>query len=393
MKLIIRFKIRCRADRTANSYIYCRLTVNGTQAKSEMATHVLCRREDWDNKAQRIKGRSDLVYQQNALLEKMRSDLTEIFNGLNKNQNNPVTADFLKALYMGQVATLPTALLATVALMLEEYRTSMQKGTYKTYQTRGNNLRLYVETKLKRKDVELVEITPAWVRGLGTWQMGECGHSKNYFAKSVIFLKTILNRALQDGILNVNGLAGVKASKEKPKPIEFLEESEVQKLHDCPYFDERLQRVADAFLVQCYTGMAYNELRAFEAAQHLQTDPSGKQWIIMYRGKTSELCRIPLLSPAKVLLEKYAYKLPLITNQKMNEFLKEIGQVAQLGKPERLTTHVGRRTAGTFLLNRGVPIFTVSKILGHSSVAMTERHYAALLTSTIARDVAAAGLF
>jgi len=121
----------------------------------------------------------------------------------------------------------------------------------------------------------------------------------------------------------------------------YLTEVETEQIARCVFFDDRLQRVANCFLLQCYTGMAYNELRAFDKAKHLHTDLGGTAWLMIVRGKTSTLCRIPLLSAARKLLAKYDYQPPVITNQKMNMFLKEVGQVAQLKNPEALTTHHG----------------------------------------------------
>lgn len=205
-------------------------------------------------------------------------------------------------------------------------------------------------------------------------------------------LKMVLNHGINDGALTANPLAALTFERDSPRAIVYLTEVETEQIARCVFFDDRLQRVANCFLLQCYTGMAYNELRAFDKAKHLHTDLGGTAWLMIVRGKTSTLCRIPLLSAARKLLAKYDYQPPVITNQKMNMFLKEVGQVAQLKNPEALTTHVGRRTMGTFLLNRGVSMEVVSKVLGHRSIKITEQHYAALLTSTISQQIAAAGL-
>lgn len=393
MKLTLRFTLRTqRTTKGAPAFVYLKIRVDGVAAKSAMATGVSCMHKDWCNKTQAIKGRTDLIAEKNRQIEKIKSDVTEIFN-TRRTQGKPVSAELLKQHYMGRTAACITSLLKMSSDFLKAHAKQVAALTAEKYASCHNNLADYVRSGLKRQDVDLVEVDTKWARRYYDWHQEARNNGRNTAARNLAWLKKILNHSVEESALANNVLVSLRVKRDAPKPIVFLEEKEMQKLHDCQYFDDRLQKVVDCFLIQCYTGMAYNELLSFDTTQHLQKDATGRRWIVIYRGKTNELCRIPLLKPAQTIIEKYGEKLPVITNQKMNEYLKEVAAVAELEKPETLTTHVGRRTAGTFLLNRGVPLHTVSKILGHSSVKMTERYYAVLLTSTIANDVTAAGLF
>ena len=396
MALVIRFKIRSKRKTTHKDlphYLSIRIRVNGVPAKSDISTGVsVAAMEDWDNKKQLIRSRSDLTMAKNEQLKKMASDITEIFNLL-RSQNKPLSAEIIKQIYTGKSEALITGLLQLYEAFLKQHHKNVSEATFRSWKSRQTAITDYVRQKLKRKDVDLGEISPRWANDYYTWYQANRKTGKSVAARAVGALKTVLNYGVNDGALTANPLQALTFERDPPKPIIYLNENEVAQIANCPFFDARLQQVADCFLLQCHTGMAYNEMRAFDAKKHLQTDQKGATWIIIYRGKTKELCRIPLLAAARVLLKKYDQKMPLITNQKMNEYLKEVGQLAQLDNYETLTTHVGRRTMGTFLLNRGVSMEVVSKVLGHASIKITERHYAALLTSTIGEQIRAAGLF
>lgn len=166
----------------------------------------------------------------------------------------------------------------------------------------------------------------------------------------------------------------------------------MKRLLECPFYDERLQKVVDCFAFQTFTGLGYNELLHFSAKTHLTTDKKGITWIMIHREKTKELSTIPFLSSARAILEKYENILPVVSNQKMNDFIKEAARIAGLDRVEEISTHVARKTAGMYFLNRGLRLETVSKILGHKSTKITERYYAELLTSSITDDLRKNGL-
>ncbi len=171
--------------------------------------------------------------------------------------------------------------------------------------------------------------------------------------------------------------------REKPEFI-YLTEREVDKIRNHRFSEERLQRIADCFMVQCFTGLAYVDLKKLDAG-NIVIESDGL-WLNINRQKvqTSEMV-VPILKNVKDLLLKYNFKLPVISNQKYNAALKEIAK--EVGINKKLTSHVGRKTFGTLLLNKDVPIETVSRILGHADVKTTQRHYAKVLHMKIAKDL------
>ena len=380
MKISVRFSPRFKKNKIGPFWIYCRLTVNGGRARSEMATGVSINAlADWDKATKRVKGRSETTAQKNAALDRFYSDLMFLHNQ-EISKNRTPTADFLKALYTGQTKVTPTGVVAFYAWFLEKHKDNVKAETLESWYCRWRNLGRYVETKLGCNDVPIEAINAQWAKGLYNWYL-EKGTMKNTAKRAVKSLKMVLNEALLEGLIESNTIGLLKLAGDPAREIVYLTVAEIEQLQNCQYYDQRLQKVVDCFVLQCFTGMSYNELVSFEAAQHLKTDHNGAAWIIISRGKTNEVCRIPLLPQARKVLEKYANKPPVITNQKMNDFLKEVAVIAQIDK--HLTTHVGRKTAATYLLNKGVSMLVVSKILGHKSVKTTEAYYAHLQNDSI----------
>ena len=175
--------------------------------------------------------------------------------------------------------------------------------------------------------------------------------------------------------------------------MEFLTKEELEVLMNKEFAIKRLEQVRDVFAFCCFSGMAFSDVYQL-SREHLVKDNNGALWIRKARQKTKQMCNIPVLSPAKRLIDKYAdcpecvaknVLFPVLSNQKMNAYLKEIADLCGIQK--RLTTHVARYTAATsvFLANE-VSMENVAKILGHANIKMTQ-HYAKVLDQSIMRDM------
>ena len=172
-----------------------------------------------------------------------------------------------------------------------------------------------------------------------------------------------------------------------------LTELELQKMAFMPISIERLALVRDIFLFSCYSGLAYADVKKLRRTDII-IGVDGEKWIISKRQKTDVTARIPLLPPALTILDQYQYHpvcvtegriLPILSNQKMNSYLKEIAD--SCGITKTLTYHIARHTfATTVTLSNGVPIETVSKMLGHRNLKTTQ-HYARILDTKISMDM------
>lgn len=196
------------------------------------------------------------------------------------------------------------------------------------------------------------------------------------------FLNSFIIDAVNEGLMTKNPYKWVQIEKDKSRTGigKYLSPEEFIKVRDLKPTTESLERVRDLFVFQTYTCMAYTDMAAFDATKIQEV--KGMKVYVGKRNKTKETFTIPLLSPALAILKKYNYKLPIISNEKYNEYLKVVAQAAGIDKP--LSSHWARHTGATILLNEGgFDMKIVAKICGHSSTRITEKVYAKLLDETV----------
>ena len=195
------------------------------------------------------------------------------------------------------------------------------------------------------------------------------------------FLNSFILDARKEGLLQVNPYDRVKIEKGNDKEgiHRRLTPDEFHAIEQLQLDSERLARVRDLFVFQTYTCLSYTDLASFDPAKI--KDVKGSKVYVGYRGKTKQKFTIPLLKPALDILERYKDKLPILSNVRYNDYLKEVMQAAGIGKP--VSTHWARHTGATLLLNSGVPLKVVQKICGHASSKMTESIYADTLDETV----------
>jgi integrase len=194
-------------------------------------------------------------------------------------------------------------------------------------------------------------------------------------------LKSFVIQAFSDGLIAKNPYAKMKIGRgEEDGLTRYLTPAEFHRFEKCTIDSEHLAKVRDLFVFQTYTCMSYSDLAAFDYRQCENMD--GKMVYRSSRVKTDQPFTIVLLKPALVILQRYGYKLPIISNVKYNDYLKAAVKYAKIDK--RVTTHWARHTGATMLLNEGkVPMHIVQHILGHASIRETERTYAKVLDRSI----------
>jgi integrase len=173
----------------------------------------------------------------------------------------------------------------------------------------------------------------------------------------------------------------------------YLTQEELVAISTKTFIAPRINQVRDIFLFSCYTGLAYADVKKLSRSE-ISTGIDGEKWIFTHRQKTETSTRLPLLPPAQEILDRYAEHpqclnearlLPVLSNQKMNGYLKEIADICGITK--KMTTHTARHTfATTVTLTNGVPIETVSRMLGHKNLKTTQ-HYAKILDIKVSEDM------
>lgn len=224
--------------------------------------------------------------------------------------------------------------------------------------------------------------------------------------KYVSVFRNVLKYAKALNLIPINYFELVLVKKDKEKNVVYLPDHEFIKLQNAIFDRPTLNKVLDIFLFQCYTGLSYTDVSSLRYKE-LYVDSEGLLWIIRKRNKNGNKSTIPVLPQALKIMKMYntslfnneVYQgisevnlLPVISNQKMNFYLKEIQFLLNI--PINLTTHVARRTFATLILNSGsVSIETVAAMLGHSSTNVTQRYYTETSQNRIKEEMKNFGFF
>jgi len=252
-------------------------------------------------------------------------------------------------------------------------------NTIRGYKSSLNSIKRY----LNGTDIKLSKLDYKFIEGYYNYLRNVEGLEPNSAYKNIKHLYRVIKVAILNKWLINNPFKDFPCRYKNPdRP--YLTESEIKKMLNHVFPTDRLTKARDLFLFQVYTGLSYTDMMALTTT-NIEEGIDGKQWVIINRIKTDNRCAIPLLPVALHILRKYDYKIPVISNQKLNKYLKEIAIACSIGK--LLTSHIGRHTfATTICLGHGIPIETVSKMLGHTSISTTQI-YAKITDSKTANDM------
>ena len=246
--------------------------------------------------------------------------------------------------------------------------------------------------KHKAKDIPLRDVNHSLVQDYIHFLKVEKNLSENTLIRYMKVIKKITNMAIANDWIQKNPFASIKFHEQEVHK-EFLTKEELEVLRTKEFDIPRLDLVRDVFLFQCFSGLAFVDVSELKP-EHIVPDNEGNLWIRKSRQKTNVMCNVPLLDIPLQILEKYKEHpfcqkkgtlLPVLANQKMNSYLKEIADCCGIKK--NLTTHTGRHTFSTVVaLANNVSLENVAKMLGHTSTKMTQR-YAKVLDQSIWRDM------
>ncbi|WP_257668078.1 site-specific integrase [Parapedobacter tibetensis] len=265
-------------------------------------------------------------------------------------------------------------------------------GTVKRYETSLSHTRQFIKWKYGLDDIELKKLDYEFISEYEYWlkTVRKCNH--NTTMKYLANFKKIVLHCVNLGRLPKDPFFGFKlVKKEVIRP--YLTSEELDTIQKKDFKVERLNLIRDIFVFSCFTGLAYIDVYNLHQTQ-IAKGMDGEFWIALNRQKTQTPTRVPLLPQAIAIIEKYrehprckdsAQILPILTNQKTNAYLKEIATLCGISK--ELTFHIARHTfATTITLSNGVPLETVSKMLGHKSLKQTQ-HYAKIIDIKISQDM------
>ncbi len=372
--------------------INMRITVNG--ARKEIGTKHFSEPDRWNSYTQRAKGTNEPSKIINAYLDALERKVQDARLKLLEN-NKEVTAEALVKILTGQEEK-PRMLLEVFqhhnVRMAALENTEYAPATVKRYDTTLEHTRSFITWKYDQPDVEIKNLSFDFVSDMEFWlkSVRKCNH--NSAIKYIGNMRKIVNYCLKTGWLTRDPFFGFKMAK-REVVREYLSKDELLALAAKEFTIDRLSQVRDIFLFSCYTGLAFIDVFQLTPAS-IAKGIDGEQWIFTSRQKTETPTRIPLLPQAQEILNKYKGHprcvnenkvVPILSNQKMNAYLKEIADVCGITKT--LTFHIARHTfATTVTLNNDVPIESVSKMLGHKSIKITQ-HYAKIMDKKVSADM------
>ena len=228
---------------------------------------------------------------------------------------------------------------------------------------------------INKTDIKLKDITPSFIEGYQNYCLKTL--KVNTTNKQLKMLKKILTFAVKERLIDTNPFQ--LTLKEEKLDYHTLTIDDVKYLLSVEITDKRIASIRDLFVFQSMTGLSYADMAS------LSMDDIKDDVIIKRRKKTDVQFVIPVLPIAKTILEKYEYRLPIISNQKYNQYLKVLGDVCKM--PMSLHSHLARHSYACILLNSGVDMKTISKTLGHSSMRTTERIYAEMSNQTVISNI------
>lgn len=260
--------------------------------------------------------------------------------------------------------------------------------TYDKYVLVRNRLATYLRESYNLSDIPLRDISPKFIMGFDTFLRTTYNVANNHAMKMVQKFRTIYQTAIDNGWIQKNAFASIKIHFEIVDR-EFLTKQELAAIIQKPMTSKRLDQVRDIFVFCCFCGLAYCDVAEL-TTENLVVGDDGKTWLSTRRQKTDTPVNVPLLEIPLALLQKYEGQLggkllPVPSNQKCNDYLKEIASICGINK--ELTFHMARHTFSTTVtLSNGVPIETVSKMLGHRNIRTTQI-YAKVIQDKVAADM------
>ncbi len=267
----------------------------------------------------------------------------------------------------------------------------MSPATVERYETTYKHTAEFIMHTYHVEDVDIDSVDHKFVTNYEFYLKTERKCSHNTATKYLKNFKKITRIALANEYMKRDPFANIRFSLEEVDR-DFLEDHELKLLIDKKFNIERLEQIRDIFLVLCFTGLAFSDLKGLRE-EHIFTDNNGKKWIRKKRQKTKNMCNIPLLEIPLAIFEKYKDHpcrvkgefVPIPSNQKLNSYIKEIMDLCGIQKD--ISSHSGRHTFSTTVaLANGVSMESVAKMLGHSNTNMT-RHYAKVLDRTIMKEM------
>lgn len=385
-KINILFLIaKSRINSNGKCSVRCRITYE--QKRYEFATGLFINPNNWNAPKQKAFPPNTEHNQINTQLSLIKQNINQAFLFLQVQEKNFDVDDIYRQ-YKGENIKEDKSIMEVFNLHIAKQEkligiSATKVSVAKFYQTK-NHVKNFIKWKFNKSDYLLSNMKMSFITEFEYYLKAEKKFEQNTIHKTLQRFRQIIKIAVGLDFLAKDPFLLFKNKKPK-KQVVFLSKEELERLEDYKFSSTRLQQLADMFIFCCYTGLAYTEM-ANLCDKSIVVGFDNRKWINIYRQKTRRIYEIPLLKKAEDILDKYIGKLPVISNQRFNSYLKEIADI--VGIEKKLTHHIARKTfASTILLFNDIPMEIVSELLGHSEMQTTQSHYAKVVRKKLSEEI------
>lgn len=369
----------------------CRITVNSEQ--STFSTKVDISISNWDLKYGRVLGKSKEAQTLNTKLDNIRLGIEESRSKILK-MDGSVSSNKLKNVFLGMESGE-----LTFFKFYEQFLLDFEKkvnsglrtnGTLTKYKILLMHLRNYARIKYGYSDLSFKDLNCDFVQDFDYYLRDDVSLEHNTIWLYMIGFTTICRLATSRKHLAFNPFSEYKNTK-KDKDRGYLLRNELEQLVTFSCATKKDELVKDLFVFSCFTGLSYSDMKGLKK-NHIQDFFDGKEWIIIRRKKTSTSSNVMLLDIPKMIISKYHglskdnSVFPVPCNTTCNDSLKRISKLIKCLEGKKVTFHLARHTFATLFLSEGVPLESLSKMMGHKNIATTQI-YAKILNEKVGKDM------
>lgn len=376
MKMIFKVSYYVRSNyenKQGKSPLMIRIFLNG-EMLNVGSSGICIDKKLWNSSTSRMKGRSSESLNLNAQLDNISSSLQTIFKKHEFDED--LTLDKIKSIFLGK-NKVKTTFVEFYDKYLEDIKAQVGAGKsialYHKYSAARKHFVNFLHTKYGRKDLMPGELTHLIIHDFEIYLRTVVALKPNSATKTLKFFKTVVIFAQKCGVMTHDPFLNHHFHLEHVDRG-FLTDDEIRRIMERDFDIPRLEAVRDIFIFSCFCGLAYIDVAHLTRENIVTLD--NRKWIIINRQKTNVQSNIPLMEIPQMIITKYEGKtkdgrlLPVLSNQKINAYLKEIADLCGIKK--RLSYHLARHTFATMSLSKGVPIESVSKMLGHTNIKTTQ---------------------
>jgi len=377
--------------KNGNAPIMACITIDGTP--KTFGTKLEIDPNNWDLKHGRVQGKSAQALSINKKLDNIRGRIDKIYEDMLKHEGF-ATAQKVKLSFLG-VGVMDDAILKVFNDQNEDFKKLVEKeersqSTYNKYITVYNHLTTFIKERYHRDDMAFRELTSDFIREFDFYLRYDLQSSHNTVWVYTMPVLALVELAIKKGLIRDNPFQDYEINMEETDRGYILKE-DVEKLMMCVPSHQRYELVKDLFIFSCFTGLAYADIKKL-TRNNIQSFFDGHQWIISRRKKSDIASNVRLMEIPKRIIEKYQgttrneFIFPVPTNATCNTHIGKLVEKAEIITEQKVTFHTARHTFGTMFLTEGVPLESLSKMMGHKNISTTQI-YAKITSQKISKDM------